>query len=440
MSAVKLPEFSLKSALSPFVMVGGAIIFLFFFCFGSWMSYAPLASAAVASGSVSPDSSRKAVQHLEGGIIREILVKDGDYVRRGMPLMRLDDTLAKSQFQSMQVQLIRLKAIRARLVALQAGAEKLEFDKITLDAAELDSDLKAFLKAQNDLFVTRRDANTGRRQIYERQIEQVGEQMNGLRAEAVGNQQQLNYIEDELGGLQWLLENGNALKSRVLQLQRAQSEVTGKLASNRSSLAGAEQKIGEIKLTIVNAEIEFRDKLADEHMRINSEIAQLEEKLAGGRDILERTVLPSPVDGTIVGLRFKTSGGVVRPGEVILNIVPSKDELVIDARVQPIDARSVTIGLLAQVNLLPYASRNMPIIEGRVIGMSADALTDERTNEKYYEAKVLIDRIALAKIAPDVELTPGMPADVLIVTGQRSALRYILEPIERSFRMSFRQL
>ena len=118
----------------------------------------------------------------------------------------------------------------------------------------------------------------------------------------------------------------------------------------------------------------------------------------------------------------------------------AKDELVIDARVQPIDARSVTIGLLAQVNLLPYASRNMPIIEGRVIGMSADALTDERTNEKYYEAKVLIDRIALAKIAPDVELTPGMPADVLIVTGQRSALRYILEPIERSFRMSFRQL
>ena len=430
---------SLEFALRPVIVVGGAIIFVFFFCLGIWLCIAPLASAAVASGVVSPDSSRRAIQHLEGGIVRQVLVRDGDYVKAGQPLMLLDDTSARAQFLTMQVQLIRLKAIRSRLVALQSGIEKLEFSQEAQAAAAADPDLDVFLKSQMELFITRRDATLGRRQMLERQVQQVGEQMEGIRGEAKGNKQQLEFIEEELTGLQKLLKDGNALKSRVLLLQRQGAEVASKLATNTASLASAEQKMSEIKIAIVNNEIDFRDKLADEHMKVNSDIAQLEEKLAAGKDVVERTRVISPVEGTVLGLRFKTVGGVVRPGELIVNIVPAKDELIIDARVQPIDIRAVKIGQKAQINLLPYQSRNLPIIEGTVQLVGADSVADERTNERYYEAKIIVDRASLTKIAPDVILSPGMPADVMIVTGERSAMRYILEPIERSFRMSFRQ-
>lgn len=433
------PE-SLPAALRTVVLTGAVIIFLFFVCFGGWLTRAPLASAAVASGIVSPDSSRKAIQHLEGGIVRDILVKDGDYVRAGTVLMRFDDTQARAQFQSMQLQHLRLRAIRARLAALQSEAADLQFDPSIVAASKDDQDFASFLAAQADLFKTRRSASEGRREMLKSQIEQINEQISGLTAEAVGNETQLELINEELAGLQTLLKDGNALKSRVLQVQRARAEVSSKLAATKASLASAHQKISEVKIAIVNSDIEFKDKLADEHMRINSEIAQLEERLQAARDVLSRTTVVSPVEGTVMGLRFKTTAGVVRPGEVIVQVVPAKDELVIDARVQPIDIRSVKVGQLAQVHLLPYQDRNLPIIEGKVLSVSADTVTDERTNERYYEAKVVVERDGLAKIAPEIQLSPGMPAEVLIVTGERSALRYLLEPIERSFRVSFRQI
>ena len=171
-------------------------------------------------------------------------------------------------------------------------------------------------------------------------------------------------------------------------------------------------------------------------MRINSEIAQLEERLAAAEDVLRRTVIPAPVDGTIVGLRLRTTGGVVKPGEVLLQIVPSHDALVIDTRVQPVDIAAVHVGQTAQVHLLPFAQRNLPIIEGRVAHVGADSMTDERTGERFYDAKVVVERELIKKVAPEIEMSAGMPADILIVTGERSAFRYIVEPIERSFRMS----
>jgi HlyD family secretion protein/epimerase transport system membrane fusion protein len=289
------------------------------------------------------------------------------------------------------------------------------------------------------LFTTRRDAALGRKTVFERQIEQLREQTVGVDAELKGNLTQLSLIEEELRGLQELLKTGNALKSRVLQVQRAQAEITGKASTNRASIAGIEQKIGEVRVTMLNAETEYRDKLADELMRVNGEIAQLEEKLQATRDLLARTTVTAPTEGTVLGMRFKTTKGVIRPGDVILQIVPTKDELVIDARVQPIDGKSIRPGQMAEVHLLPYVQRNLPMIEGRVISITPDTLSDERTGEKYYEAKVIVERNRLKEIAPEVELSPGMPADVMIVTGARSAFRYLMEPIERSFRLSFRQ-
>lgn len=431
---------SIYELLGGTVTWGGVIIVAFFGLLGGWMAFAPLSSAAIASGVVSPDGSRKAIQHLEGGIIRDILVKDGDVVVRGQPLIRLEQIQAKAQFDAIQGQLLRLRVIRARIEALQTDAAAIDFPAEIVALAKSETEIAAFIASQGDLFRTRREAVAARKALFEQQIKQIEEQRQGLRAELESNREQLALIEDELGGIEKLFESGNALKSRVMQLRRAKADAASKVASSEAGLASSDQKIGELRVSLSNAETEYRDKLADEHMRVNTELAQIEEKIGASRDILSRTEIVAPTNGTIVGLRFKTPGGVVRAGDMLLELVPSNDELIIDARVNPLDINHVRAGQKAQVHLLPYQQRHMPIIEGNVLSVSADAITDQRTGESYFEAKVMIPRETLATVAPDVELQPGMPADVMIVTGERSALRYIIEPIERSFRRSFRQI
>jgi len=437
--APKRPQ-SLFRLLDRTVMWGALLIVFFFgFLFG-WMSIAPLSSAAVATGVVSPDGSRKAIQHLEGGIIRDILVKDGDTVTRGQPLIRLEDLQAKAQFDAIHGQLLRLRAIKVRTEALIADAPNVGFPPQILELADKDAELRSFVNAQVDLFQTRRTAHKARRELLERQLQQIKEQQVGLAGELKGNKEQLALVEDELQGLETLYKDGNALKSRVMQLRRARAEIESKVSSASAALASSEQKIGELRVSLASADTEYRDKLSDEHMRINTEIAQIEERIGASRDVLSRTEIRAPTNGTIVGLRFKTRGGVVKPGDVLLELVPSNDELIIDARVNPLDINHVRVGQRAQVHLLPFQQRHMPIIEGNVIAVSADAITDQRTGESYFEAKIVIPRDHLVEVAPGVELQPGMPADVMIVTGERSAFRYMIEPIERSFRRSFRQI
>lgn len=415
------------------------VIFIFFGVFGSWLASAPLSSAAVATGIVSPDGSRKAIQHLEGGIINEILVRDGDDVKAGQVLVTIADIQAKAQYTGIKIQWLRLRAIRQRTKSLQLDEKELLFPDDVRAHAERDKDFADFLNAQVDLFRTRRGTHIGHKKILRRQVKQIKEEITGLTAELSGNTQQLSYLKEELVGLRKLLETGDAKKSRILQLQRAEAEIESKIAAAKASIASASQKIDSKEIEIANTETAYRDKLSDEYMRINGEIAQLEERKGATQDILKRTAVIAPIDGIVVGLRFKTTGGVIKPGDVILELVPSQGKLIIDTRVQPIDINSVRVGQRAQVHLLPFEQRHMPIIEGDVVSVSADAMADDRTGERYYEAKVIIPNERLKSVAPDVTLSPGMPADVMIVTGERSALRYLLEPIERSFRRSFRQ-
>ena len=309
----------------------------------------------------------------------------------------------------------------------------------TLDAATADAELASFLRTQAELFKTRRETQRSKVEMLRRQVQQLAEQKSGREAESKGYAEQLRLLDDELTGLKALLAQGNALKSRVMQLLRLRAETESKAAASRAAIATVEQKIAETQLAVFASRSEYRDKLADELVRTNSEIAQLEERLAAAKDVLRRTVIAAPVDGTIVGLRLRTTGGVVKPGEVLVQIVPAHDALVIDTRVQPVDIAAVRVGQTAQVHLLPFAQRNLPIIEGKVALVGADSMTDERTGERFYDAKVVVERELIKHVAPEIEMSAGMPADILIVTGERSAFRYIVEPIERSFRMSFRQ-
>jgi membrane fusion protein, type I secretion system len=431
---------ALRARLDRVTLVGGLIITAFFGILGGWLVIAPLSSAAVATGIVSPDSSRKSIQHLEGGIVREVLVKDGDVVAAGQPLVLLEDTQARAQAQALRAQWHRLAAVRSRISSLKADRAAPEFVRETLDAAVADAELASFLRTQAELFKTRKEGQQSQVEMLRRQVQQLAEQKLGREAESTGYVEQLRLLDDELTGLKALLAQGNALKSRVMQLLRLRAEAESKAAASRAAMAAVEQKIAETQLAISASESEYRDKLAEELVRTNTEIALLEERLAAAEDVLRRTAISAPVDGTIVGLRLRTTGGVVKPGEVLVQIVPSHDALVIDTRVQPVDIAAVHVGQRAQVHLLPFAQRNLPIIEGKVAHVGADSMTDERTGERFYDAKVVVERELIKHIAPEIEMSAGMPADVLIVTGERSAFRYIVEPIERSFRLSFRQL
>ncbi|MEQ8964300.1 MAG: HlyD family type I secretion periplasmic adaptor subunit [Azospirillaceae bacterium] len=421
------------------VVFGLAIILVFFVGLGGWAALAPLASAAIAQGTVGPDGSRRTVQHLEGGIIRAILVRDGSRVAEGDPLVVLADVAARATYEQERTQYDMLAAMQARLIAEQRGAETLDFPDRLVEAAEAEPEVAALLEAQRDLFETRLEAHRGRKAILGQRIAQLREEITGLQAQIASQTRQLELIADEVVGVEQLLAQGLERRPRLLSLQRNQAEIEGALAQNRAAIARARQSIGETELQIVNQDAERLDQVAEQLSQVRTRLLALEDQLRQSEDVLDRTVVTAPVAGTVVELRYRTTGGVVSPGDPILDIVPEDEDLIIDARVSPTDIDAVDPGLTAEIRLLAYAQRNLPRFEGRVETVSADALVDENTGESYYSVRVEVPRETLEKMPEGVTLSPGMPAQVLIMTGERTALEYLVRPFLDSIRLAFRE-
>jgi HlyD family secretion protein len=419
------------------IVVGLAVMAVFVSGFGTWAALAPLSGAAIAFGVVSPDGNRKTVQHLEGGIIREILVKDGREVRAGETLIRLDDTAARADHDRLLARHLALSATRARLLAEQAGADRITFPPELDDSGHPDA--RALRAAELDRFETRRMALAGQRGILRQLIAQHEEEIGGLAAEIDSQSEQLRLIAEETAGVASLVKRGLERKPRLLALQRARAQIGGLRAENQAKIARARQAIREAELKILNLDSTRQDEIAAELSQIGTELFDLEEQLRASADVLERTVVAAPVAGTVVGLRFRTPGGVVAAGEAILDLVPADDELLIDAKVAPTDIDVVHPGLPAQVHFLAYRQRAMLRIEGRVRQVSADSLTDPDSGQAYFAARIEIDRQQLAALAPQVELTPGMPAEVLILTGERTMLETLLDPVRTLFRRGLRE-
>ncbi len=421
------------------VMLGLTVIFVFFFGFGAWASLAPLASAAIAPGVVSPDGSRKVIQHLEGGIIREILVRAGDRVEAGEPLMVLEDTQARAQFDMVRSQYMMLTATEARLLSEQAERSAVDFPSWLTREGHDAAGVRAILDSQVDLFETRRNALESSRAILSQRIAQLDEEIVGLEAQIASQTTQLALIEEEIVDVSELLRKGLERRPRLLALQRTQAEIEGQRAANRARIARARQTIGETELQIINLDVERLDEIGNQMAEVRGQMSELEERVRSSEDVLFRTTITAPVAGTIVEINFKTPGGVVGPGEPIMDLVPEGDDLLIDARVAPTDIDVVHRGLEAQVHMLAYAQRNLPRIRGTVEHVSADSLLDEQTGESYFLARVKVDRDELQELAPDIELAPGMPAEVLIMIGERTVLQYLMEPFTDTLRRSFKE-
>ena len=420
-------------ALTTFVLVFGAGGVLAF-----WAATAPLASAAMASGTVNAAGRRMTVQHYEGGIVRSILVREGDHVEAGAPLLELDDTQARSRLQSAQTQLMRLYATRARLDAQIAAAERPSFAQSLRAVADEDGELAAFLSNEAILFTSERAEMQGKLDIFAAQIRQLEAEIEGRGGEIAGAEVQLELLAGELKDLKPLLEKGLVQRSRVTELQRLEAESTTLKSNAQSMIAQARQKIAQLRLNIVNTPVEFTRSIAGQLADTNLKIADMTERVSAAQDVLTRTSVLAPVSGTVVDLKVNTPNEVVGAGSDLLDILPTDASLVVDARLNPIDIDVVREGLTVEVRILPFSARNTLPLNGTVTRVSADSLVDARSGAPYYAVEIAIDRSDARRVNDEL-LVPGMPAEVYIVLGERTFLQYLFEPILGSFRRSFRE-
>lgn len=417
------------------VIAGSVIVGVFVLGAGVWATLAPLESAAHAPGVVQVESSRKTVQHLEGGIIGAILVKDGEKVVAGQPLIRLDDTKARTTLVALQGQLWDAQAGEARLIAERDGADAPSYPR-SLTARANEPAIALVLAGQNKIFQTRRSLQQSKRDLIKQRIAETGEEITGLRAQETADGQRIVLINEEIDGLRKLVEKGLERKPRLLALERDLAEIQGKRGDTIAQISRAQQNIAESQVTILNQENDMQNEVAQSLRDTQKKIHELEEQIQAAADVLARIEVRAPEDGIVTDLRVHTPGGVVSAGEPLLDLVPPKDHLIVEAKVRPEDINVVRSGLPALVRLTPYKQRRTPPLEATVDYVSADRLIDKHTNEPYYEAKIRVDEEKLKQVI-GVEMIPGMPAEVSIKTGQSTVAMYALSPVLDSFRRAF---
>jgi len=410
------------------VRAGVWLFILLFILGGGWAAFAKIDSAAVAQGVVVLNENKKVIQHLEGGIIKEILVEEGESVVAGQSLVLMDETKAKATRGIIRSQLLMTKASEYRLLAERDNQEIILFDDPIFQDLE-DPEVKKALDSQQRLFSTRRNALNGQVAILNQRVEQLADEIEGLEAQEGSARKQLELIGEEVEIVSSLLEKGSALRPRLLALQRQAAELEGKIGEYLALIARAGQGIAENEMSIINLKNEHLRDVVAELRENQAQISDLEERLTAANDVLDRIVIIAPQSGVVTGLKFHTVGGVVGPGAELLNIIPQDDELIIEAKILPQDIDVVHSGLDARVRLTAFKVRNVPVIEGKVIHVSPDRFVDQYTGHPYYLARVRISNEVLDDLAEKVELYPGMPADVLVVIGARTPLQYLVDPI-----------
>lgn len=426
------PSLPLATNDLPIRRIGYAVLFVTFGLFGSWAAFAPLNSAALASGVVTVKSYRKTVQHLEGGIVKAIYVRDGDQVAAGDVLLELDGTQALAELEMVRSQLIASVALDARLVAERDGLDTVDFQQ---DAASTD---KRVLEAQQNeaqVFQARRSARLGETGVLQKRVVQLDEQIRGINAVIAGKQKEAAFYEEEVGDLSALLKEGFVDKQRLREQQRNGVRLLSEIAELRSSIAGARLQIGETELQIMQLNKDFIAEVVTLQSEVQTKIFDLNERFAAVTERAQRLRVRAPEAGMVLGMQVHTVGGVIAPGTPLLDLVPASEDLVVEAQISPIDIDRIALGKLADVRFSAFNSATTPVIEGRLAQISADRLVNEQTGVPYYLGRIeLTDKGR--KALGDLTLVPGMPAEVLINTGERTLLNYLVQPATNAFARS----
>jgi epimerase transport system membrane fusion protein len=404
---------------------------------GAWSALAPLNSAALAPGMITVETYRKTVQHLEGGIVQAIYVRDGELIAKDQVLVTLDDTQPHAQLEVLQGQYYITLAREARLLAQRDGLEQVQYPAELLDHPP-DLRVQDAMRVQNQTFKVRKLALEGEITLDERLIEQLRAKTTGLREQKQSRDRLVNSYLAELEDLRGLLTRGFMEKQKVREIERKLAESEGQRGELLTSLAVTELEIGETQLKILQLKKEFQREVAKELGEVQAELFELHEKRQVLQHIVERTVIKAPDAGMVLDLTVHTLGAVIPPGGKLLDIVPQNEKLLVEARVSPLDIDRVHAGQRAEIRFSAFKSRTTPRIDGRLIAVSADRLVDKEDKAAYYLARVEITPSGVQALAhQQLELVPGMPAEVLINTGERTLFQYLVDPIRNTFARSF---
>lgn len=412
-------------------MIGLAIVTLTFGVFGAWAFLAPLDSSALAPGVVVVKAHRKTVQHLDGGIVAKILVKDGDVVNEGDPLLILDDTQLKAQMETARGQFISLSAQVARLAAERDQLKRVVYPE-ALNVLGDDPRVKTAEQAENALFTSRRNSYEGEMAVLNERIGQMNNKIKGLEGQIASKKILMDSYAEEISDLKELLAEGYADKQRLRDMERNHAAQSGEIAQLSAEIATNKVMISETRLQILQVNKKFQEEVAGKMTEAQTQLNDVKEKMTATQDKLDRIVIKAPSGGMIMGLMVHTQSGVVAPGNPILDIVPKDAELVIDAQVSPNDIDRVTVGLLAEVRFSAFKQSKTPKMNGKVIQLSADRFVDEQTGQPYYQARVELTPESRKDLG-DLQLLPGMPAEVLINTGERTLFEYLAQPATNAF-------
>lgn len=416
---------------------GIVLLLLSFGGFGTWAALAPLASAAMAPGVVTVESNRKTIQHLEGGIVREILVKEGDEVTPDQVLLRLDETQARAQLEIVRSQYLAQRALEARLIAERDGKAAIDFPEELVSEGD-DPRIAESMEGQRQVFGSRIKTLKGEMEVLEQRVDQLMEQIRGLEGLVASKLDQVESYRSEIKDFKGLFEKGLGDKLRLRALERTVAQLEGEHQEHLAAIASAKLQIGETRLRIVQIEHKFQSDVVAELRDVQTQLFDLAERMRALEDTLSRTEVRAPVGGSVVGLQAHTVGGVIGPGGAILDIVPAGEQLLVQAHVNPQDIDKVVPGLEADIRFSAFAARVTPTVSGRVLTVSADRLTDRVTGQPYYLARAEVTKEGLADLK-DFTLLPGMPADVFIKTGERTLLQYLVRPLTERVLQSFRE-
>ncbi|MEA2794860.1 MAG: rane fusion protein type secretion system [Bradyrhizobium sp.] len=405
---------------------------------GGWAGTMTLSGALIAQGSVVVDSNVKKVQHPTGGIVGELRVRDGDRVKQGDIVVRLDDTVTRANLAIVTKGLDELGARKARLESERDGVSTVTFRADLLARATKDPDIAAIVDGERKLFELRNTARTGQKAQLRQRIEQLNEEVRGLKAQRESKEKETKLIEREKEGVYDLWKQKLVPLTKLTELERAAVRLEGEAAQLIAQTAQVAGKISETELQIIQIDRDLSSEVAKETREIDGKIGEFVERRVAAEDQLKRIEIRSPQDGMVFQSNVHTVGGVITAGDAIMLIVPDADNLTVEAKVNPQDIDQVRPGQIALLRLSAFNQRTTPEIYGTVTRISADASTDQRTGQTYYTIRIAMPGDEVAKLG-EIRMVPGMPVEAFVQTGDRTMISYLVKPLHDQLMRMFRE-
>ncbi|CAN5276782.1 HlyD family type I secretion periplasmic adaptor subunit [soil metagenome] len=428
---------STSSSIRLHLIIGLAVMLVLAGGIGGWASTAEISGALIAPGSMVVDSNVKKVQHPTGGVVGELRARDGDLVKAGDILVRLDDTVTKAGLAIVTKNLNGLWARAARLEAEQRGVERIAFPQVLLEQIA-DDDVKNVIASETKLFNVRSAGRVGQKAQLRERIAQLNQEIDGLTAQEAAKTSEISLVEKELIGVRTLYNQHLVQISRLTVLERDAARLAGERAQLIAARAQAKGKITETELQIIQIEKDLVSEVSKDLRETNDKIGEFVERKVTAEDQLRRIDIRAPQDGMVLQSTVHTVGGVITAGDAIMLIVPQTDSLSVEARVNPQDIDKLVIGQKTLLRLSAFNQRTTPELNGTVTRVSPDVTTDQRTGQSYYTIRISMPPQEIARLG-DVRLIPGMPVEAFVQTGDRTMLAYLIKPLSDQLMRAFRE-